>query len=116
MRTTRVSIRCITDKLASHSKIVVCSLSALCGKKSWRIILKRRSPRKCATLTATCQSAGRSLRAIFSSGIFLYHSRHVLSDCWNFSKLQERCPPLDVFLAEGNMFKMHSFQSDAPRG
>lgn len=60
MRTVRVSIRCITDKLASHSKIVVCCVSVLCGKKSWRRnILKRRSPRKCAMLTATCQSAGR---------------------------------------------------------
>lgn len=45
---------------------------------------------------------------------FLYRSRHVLSGCWNFSKLQERCPPLDVFLAEGSMFKMRSFQLDAP--
>lgn len=29
-----------------------------------------RSPRRCAVLCATCQSAGRAARALFSSGIF----------------------------------------------
>lgn len=104
MKTSRVSIRCITDKLASHSKIVVCCLSALCGKKSWRRnTVTCRSLRKCATLTATCQSAGRSQQAFFPSGIFC------ISQPSGFIKL------LEFLQAAGKMSSLGCFLSRRER-
>lgn len=36
----------------------------------WEVLEAPRSLRRCSTLSATCQSAGRAARALFSSGMF----------------------------------------------
>lgn len=36
----------------------------------WEVLEAPRSPRRCSALSATCQSAGRAARALFSSGMF----------------------------------------------